>query len=133
LHAELAAFHPAGEFHFALTGEQRNSAHLAEVNPNRIIRVNGFFHRRRAVEVLSVVGFIHLKKFRLHLERKSAVFRLLGQKLIFEMVQSGLTSLFTTEVKYAKMESAARDSLGIAEYRSLLGIAARTRRTRTAI
>jgi hypothetical protein len=95
LHAELAALHPAGEFHFALAGEQRHRAHLTEVNPNRIIRIDGFFHRRRAMEVLSIVGFIRLKELRLHLERKTSVFRLLGQKLIFEMVHGGLTSLFT--------------------------------------
>ena len=46
------------------------------------------------MEVLAVVGLIRLKKLRLHLERKSAGFRLLGQKLIFEMVHGGLTSLF---------------------------------------
>jgi hypothetical protein len=46
------------------------------------------------MEVLSVVGFIRLKELRLDLERESSVFRLLGQKLIFEMVHGGLTSLF---------------------------------------
>jgi hypothetical protein len=43
------------------------------------------------------VRVIGLKELRLHLERKSSVFRLLGQKLIFEMVHGGLTSLFTNQ------------------------------------
>jgi hypothetical protein len=78
LHAKLTAFHPAGEFHFALAGQQWNSAHLTEVNPNGIIRVDGFLYRRSAMEVLSLVSLVRLKELRLHLEWKSEMFRLIG-------------------------------------------------------
>ncbi len=44
LHAQLAAFHAAGQIHFAFAGEQRHRAHFAKVNADRIVCVNRLFN-----------------------------------------------------------------------------------------
>ena len=57
LHAQLAAFHAAGQIDFAFASEQRNGAHFAEVHADRVVGVDGLFNRRRVQEIRFVSGF----------------------------------------------------------------------------
>ena len=43
LHAQLTAFHAAGEFDFAFAGKQRDGAHFAQIYANRIVGIDRLF------------------------------------------------------------------------------------------
>ena len=57
-HAHLAALDALGDFDFALAGEQRHGAHLAQVHAHRVV---GFFHRPRRKVQLDVFALFRLE------------------------------------------------------------------------
>jgi hypothetical protein len=76
LHAQLAAFHAARQIDFAFASQQRNGTHLAEVHTDRIVRVDGLFHRGRVQEIGFMGGF-WIEEFGVFLEIKSQALRVL--------------------------------------------------------
>ena len=66
LHTQFAALHASRQVHFAFPCEQRDGAHFAQVNANRIVRVNGLFHLLLGVE--EVLFCFGVEKFRFFVE-----------------------------------------------------------------
>ena len=74
LHAEFAALHAPGEVHFSFSRQQRNGSHLAQIDRDRVIRVDGLFHlllrmekilvRRLRIEKLGFFVEIETERFR---------------------------------------------------------------------
>ena len=70
LHAQLAALHAARQIDFAFAGQQRNSTHFAQVHADRIVRVDGLFHRR-GVQEIGFVRSLRIEEFGFFFEIKA--------------------------------------------------------------
>ena len=91
LHAELAAFHAAGQIDLSFAGEQWNRTHFAQVHAYRIIGIDGFLGWVRSRKLFAIMHFLGVKEICFLIERKPKRLVTLAEKLIFEMIQA-LTS-----------------------------------------
>ena len=64
MHPQFAALHPAGKVNFTLASQQRHGAHLPEVDPDRIVRVNGLFDRWLRMKEIRLVRRIGVEELR---------------------------------------------------------------------
>ena len=74
LHPQLAALHAAGQIDFAFAGQQRNGTHLAQIHADRVVRVDGLFHRRRVQEI-GLMGGLRVEELGFFLEIEAQSFR----------------------------------------------------------
>lgn len=75
LHPQLTALHAPGKVHLALPRQQRNSAHLTEIHTDRIVGVDGLFHRRGLQEI-GFVGGLRIEELSFVLKIKAQRFRI---------------------------------------------------------
>ncbi len=85
LHPQLALLHPAGQRDFPLPRQQRDGAHLAEIHPDRIVRVDRFLRRLRGGKLvfLDVLG---MKEIGFLIEWQTERLGRIRQELIFKVI-----------------------------------------------
>jgi len=69
LHLQLAAFHAAGQTHFAIAGQDRDGAHFAQIHAYRIVGVNRLLNLLRGREFLAVLNFLGVEKIGILVKR----------------------------------------------------------------
>ena len=77
LHPQFAALHAPGEIDLAFAGQQRNGAHFAQVHANRVVGVDGLFHRRRMQEIGFMSG-LGIEELGVFFKIKAKSFRIVG-------------------------------------------------------
>ena len=83
---KLKRQHAARQVNFALTRQQRNRTHLAQIHAYRIIRVNGFFYVLSCMKVVAIMHFFRMEKVCFLIKWKTQRLIRICQELIFEMI-----------------------------------------------